>query len=182
MKRYPARPTRGIVTLATVLLALTIGPASHAATGVAPIGKVSLDADNTLSADRPLLACPVTQKPARNGSAPDPELLKLVLRCGIGEKAASKGYDGAVTVEIDSLRVGTPRPWDRLLDKNGGTPGTTVVYPVKLNYSVRTFYRSHTKVEEGWNIIYNMFVNGFGEWQYGSFETVKGPDIKSVPR
>lgn len=105
-----------------------------------------------------------------------------MLRCGIGEKPASKGYDGAVTVEIDSLRVGTSRPWDRLLDKNGGTPGKTLVHPVKVNYSVRTFYRTNTKLEDDWVVIYNFFVNGFGEWQYGSFETVKGPDIQNVPR
>jgi hypothetical protein len=146
------------------------------------VGRVTTDADGTLSADRPILDCPVEQTPARNGARPNPEVLKKVLRCGLGEKPAAKGYDGAVTIEITALQVGAPRPWDRLRDMGGGTPGKTIVYPVKVTYSEKTFYRDHTKVGDNWIRIFNFFVNGFGEWQYGSIETIKMPDNKNIPR
>lgn len=147
-----------------------------------PIGKVTVDENNTLSADRPILDCPVNQQPVRNGSAPNAEVLKKVLRCGLGEKPAEKGLDGAVTIDITALQVGASRPWDRLRDMNGGTPGRTIVYPVKVTYTEKTFYRSQTVVGENWIRIFNFFVNGFGEWQYGSVETIKRPDNKYIPR
>ena len=80
------------------------------------------------------------------------------------------------------MQVASPRPRDRLLAMNGGTPRTTVVYPVKMKYSVKTFYRSRTDVNDDWIRVYNVFVNGFGEWQFGSAENIEGPDIKNVPR
>ena len=146
------------------------------------VGKATVDGDNTLSADRPILSCPVEQKSSKNGSAPNPEVLKKVLRCRLGEKAAAKGYDGAVTIDVTALQVGARRPWDRLQDKNGGTPGSTFVYPVKVNYSSKTFYRSSTAIGDDWIVIFNFFVDGFGEWQYGSAETLKMPDNKNIPR
>ena len=146
------------------------------------VGKATVDGDNTLSADRPILSCPVEQKSSKSGSAPDPEVLKKVLRCRLGEKAAAKGYDGAVTIEVTALQVGARRPWDRLQDKNGGTPGSTFVYPVKVSYSSKTFYRSSTAIGDNWIVIFNFFVTGFGEWQYGSAETLKMPDNKNIPR
>lgn len=138
--------------------------------------------DGTVSADRPLLECPVEQTSVKNGTPPDPEVLKKVLRCQLGEKPAAKGYDGAVTIEIGALRVGAPRPWDRLRDMGGGTPGKTVVYPVRVTYTEKTFYRTRTAVADNWIYVFNFFVNGFGEWQYGSGEKIKMPDNKDIPR
>lgn len=145
-------------------------------------GKVTEDEDGTLSADRPILKCPVEQKPVKNGTAPNPELLKKVFRCQQGEKPAEKGLDGAFTIDVSALQVGSPRPWDRLRDMGGGTPGKTVVYPVKVTYTEKTFYRSRTAVGENWIYIFNFFVNSFGEWQYGSGEVIKMPDSKDIPR
>ncbi len=147
-----------------------------------PIGDVTVDENNTLSADRPILDCPVKQPQARNAARPNAELLKKVLRCRLGEKPAEKGLDGAVTIDVTAIQIGAPRPWDRLRDMGGGTPGKTIVYPVKVTYTEKTFYRGQTIVGENWVRIFNFFVNGFGEWQYGSAETIKMPDNKNIPR
>lgn len=146
------------------------------------VGKVTVDEDGTLSADRPILDCSVEQKTAKNGSAPNDELLKKILRCGLGERKSDVGSDGAITIDITALTIGAPRPWDRLRDMGGGTPGKTVVYPVKITFTEKTFYRSVTQFNENWIRIFSFFVNGFGEWQYGSAESIKKPDHKNVPR
>ena len=147
-----------------------------------PVGRATVDEFNTLSADRPILNCPTEQKPAQNGTAPNPEVLKRVLRCKLGEKAAAKGLDGARTIEVTALQIGSSRPWDRLQDRDGGTPGKTVVYPVKVTYTEKTFFRSGTKVGNNWIRVFNFFVDGFGEWNYGSANTIKMPDHTNVAR
>lgn len=170
-----ARST-GVSALAITLM-LIASPVA-----LAQYSKPTVDANNTLSADRPILPCPTPQKPAKNGAAPEVELVKKVLRCRLGEKAAPKGYDGAVTIEIGAVQIGKPRQWDRLLDTDGGVPGKTTVYPVKVTYTEKTHYRGRTEVNENWIRIFNFFVNGFDEWQYGSTQPVKSPDRTSVPR
>lgn len=145
-------------------------------------GKVTEDADGTLSADRSILKCPVEQKAVKNGTSPNQELLKKVLRCQLGEKPAPEGLDGAVTIDISAIQIGAPRKWDRLRDMGGGTPGATTVYPVKATFTEKIFYRGRTEVYADTIRIFNFFVNSFGEWQYGSADTIKRADIKSVPR
>jgi len=87
-----------------------------------PIGPVTTDENNTLSADRPVLECPVRQPRARNGARPDRELLEKVLRCYLGERPAVRGLDGAITIAVTDMTIGAPRPWDRLRDMGGGPP------------------------------------------------------------
>jgi hypothetical protein len=144
------------------------------------VGKVTVDADNTLSADRPVLECPVSQPGAKNGSRPDPELLKKIFRCDKGEARASKGSEGAVTVDVTALQIAAPRPWVYANDV-GGVPGTTI-YPVRFTYTVRTFYRTRTVVAENWVRTVNFYVNAFGEWQSGSEEPIKSPPSREIPR
>ena len=144
------------------------------------VGKVTVDEDNTLSADRPVMACPVSQPKAKNGSRPDPELLKKIVRCDKGETRASKGSDGAVTVDVTALQIATPRPWVYANDV-GGVPGTTI-YPVRVTYTVKTFYRTRTVVAENWVRTINFYVNDFGEWQSGSEEPVRSPQSRDIPR
>lgn len=144
------------------------------------VGKVTVDKDNTLSADRPVLDCPVEQTSVRNGSRPNAELLKKITRCDKGEKPASKGYDGAVTVDVTALQMAASRPW--VYDRDiGGKPGT-IIYPVRVTYTVKTFYRNRTLVEENWVRTINFYVNDFGEWQSGSEEPIKSPQLKDIPR
>lgn len=144
------------------------------------VGKATVDADNTLSADRPILQCPVQQSAVANGAKPNPELFKKIIRCRKGEKPASKGYDGAVTVDVTALQIGTPRKWEYLRDIGGG-PGV-IIYPVKATFTYKTFYRSSTKVEDNWIRIINFHVNEFGEWTTGSEESIKMGEIKNIIR
>jgi len=144
------------------------------------IGKVTVDENNTLSADRPILECPVEQTKVKNGARPNAELLKKIIRCDKGEKPAEKGFDGAVTVDVTALQIGASRPWIYSRDI-GGKPGITI-YPVKVTYTVKTFYRSRTEVNENWIRIINFYVNEFDEWQSGSEEPIKSPQLKDVPR
>ncbi len=145
-----------------------------------PIGKVTVDEDNTLSADRPIMDCPVEQPKVKNGARPNAELLKKITRCDKGEKSSSKGYDGAVTVDVTDLQIAAPRQWIYSRDI-GGKPGTTI-YPVRVTYTVKTFYRNRTVVDENWVRTINFYVNDFGEWQSGSEEPVKSPQSKDIPR
>jgi hypothetical protein len=145
-----------------------------------PIGKVTVDENNTLSADRPILDCPVEQPKVRNGVRPNAEMIKKITRCDKGEKPASKGMDGAVTVDVTAVDFGAPRQWIYSRDI-GGKPGTTI-YPVRITYTVKTFYRYRTQVEENWVRTINFYVNEFGEWQSGSEEPIKSPTTKDIPR
>lgn len=145
-----------------------------------PIGEVTTDENNTLSADRPILDCPVEQTPVKNGARPAAELLKKITRCDKGEKPASKGLDGAVTVDVTAIQIAAPRQWIYSRDI-GGKPGTTI-YPVRVTYTVKTFYRNRTVVDENWIRTINFYVNEFGEWQSGSEEPVKSPQSKDIPR
>lgn len=141
----------------------------------------SVDKDNTLSADRPIQSCPVVQPTVKNGAKPNAELIKKIIRCNKGEIAASKGYDGAVTVDVTSIQIGVPRKWSYARDSGSGSKETWV-YPVKAIYTVKTFYRKRTAVEENWIRILNFYVNAFGEWAVGSEEGVKAPVLKELTR
>lgn len=145
------------------------------------IGPVTTDQDNTLSADRPILNCPCPQPQARNGDRPDPEVLKKFVRCSKGEKAASFGLDGAVTVDISSVQIGAPRKWNPLEDSGDGRQGT-IVYPVKMTYSVKTFYRHRTDVSKDINRLLNFYVDSFGQWRSGSEENLPGGQVLRIPR
>jgi hypothetical protein len=127
------------------------------------------------------LECPITQKQVKNGSRPDPELVKKIIRCNKGEKGVEKGEEGAVKVDVTAIQIGASRPWSYSQDIGNAKPGS-VVYPVKATYTVNTIYRTATDVQANWIRILNFYVNAFGEWQIGSEEPIKSPAIKRVPR
>lgn len=131
--------------------------------------------------DEGFIECPVEQKQVKNGSRPNAELLKKIIRCAKGEKAVEKGDEGAVKVDISAILIGTSRPWSPNRDSGNGKLGT-IVYPVKATYTVTTFYRTATEVEEGWIRILNFYVNAFGEWQIGSEENFKSPKVRRIQK
>lgn len=137
------------------------------------------DGETETSTGVDFVECPVKQKQVRNGSRPDTELFKKIIRCAKGEKAVEEGDEGAVKVEISAVQIGASRPWRYSQDLGNGQAGT-VVYPVKATYTVKTFYRTATEVEEGWIRILNFYVNAFGEWQIGSEENVKSPKVRRI--
>lgn len=125
--------------------------------------------------------CPVEQKQVKNGAKPNAELVKKIIRCKKGEKAVEAGDEGADKVEISSVQIGAARPWSYSQDQGSGKVGT-LVYPVKATYTVKTFYRNATEVEESWVRILNFYVNAVGEWQIGSEETIKAGKFKRIPK
>jgi len=127
------------------------------------------------------LDCPVEQRKVKNGSGPNAELFKKIIRCSRGEKAVEKGDEGAVKVEVSAIQIGTSRPWSYSQDIGNAKPGT-VIFPVKTTYTVKTLYRKATEVQENWIRIVNFYVNAFGEWQIGSEEPVKSPKIKRLEK
>ena len=139
------------------------------------------DQDNTLSADRPFITCPVTQAKVKNGSKPNLELCKKMIQCKKGELAASKGYDGAVTVDVSIIETAPAKPWDPVWDKGSARKGT-IVYPVKASYTIKTFYRARTTVEANATSIFNFFVDDFGEWKIGFQELVKVPESSVISK
>lgn len=147
---------------------------------IVAVGNVTVDADNTVSADRRILPCPAQQSQVAKSAKPNLELFKKIVRCNKGEKSAYKGYDGAVTVDITAMQVGSPRKWQYARDI-GGRPGA-IIYPVKTTYTVKTFYRTQTEVSDNWIRIINFFVNEFGEWTTGSEESIKAGDTKHIIR
>jgi hypothetical protein len=151
-----------------------------APTTAIPVGNVTVDDENTVSADRAIMSCPVPQTPVKNGARANIELFKKLIRCRKGEKAAGRGVDGAVTVEVTSLQPGATRPWEYGRDM-GGKPGT-IIHPVKATFHYKTFYRSSTQVSQNWISIINFYVNAFGEWETGSEESIKMGDTINIPR
>ncbi len=139
----------------------------------------SKESDNLAAGD--FVACPVDQKQVNGSARPDAELFKKIARCKKGEKAVRAGDEGAVMVEIGAVQIGASRPWSYSQDRGNAKPGT-VVYPVKTTYTVKTFYRNATEVEEGAVRILNFYVNAFGEWQIGSEEPVSSAKTKRIPR
>lgn len=136
---------------------------------------------NEIPSEDDFVKCPIEQKPVKNGARPNPELLKKLVRCAKGEKSVEQGDEGAVKVEIADLVIGTSRPWSPSRDSGNGKAGT-IVYPVKATYTVTTFYRTATEVEEGWIRVLNFYVNAFGEWQIGSEENVKSPKVRRIQK
>lgn len=126
------------------------------------------------------LTCPVAQTAVAADAKPDAELFKLLIRCKKGEKPVAAGEEGAVTVDVTALQVGSPRPWTYRQDSGSGQDGT-LVYPVKATYTVRTHYRAATEVEDGSVRILNFYLDSFGEWQIGSEEPVQSPTVSRVP-
>lgn len=160
-------------------------PTKPAPTQPAP-EKTEIAADGTVGADRPILDCPIKQPQARNGASPDLELLKKVFRCQYGEKPAAPGYDGAATVDVLSMQVGRSRKWRFNAGTGGGDLGggdaDTVVWPIKIEFTNKEHYRTSTTVWEGSIRIFNFFVNSFGEWQYGSAESVKRAETRIIQK
>jgi hypothetical protein len=127
------------------------------------------------------IECPVVQNTVKNGSKPDAELFKKLIRCKKGEKSVPANDEGAVLVEIANMQIGASRLWSYRQDIGSGSTNT-IVYPVKATFTVKTLYRQATEVEEGWIRILNFYVNSFGEWQIGSEEPIQSGKFKRIQK
>ena len=119
----------------------------------------------TMTADRPILTCPVQQPRVAKTAKPNIEVIKQLIRCRRGEEPARPGMDGATTVDITSIIPGGTRPWSLVADRYPGDAGTKV-YLFKTDLVQRAHYRTRTmgtRFQETWGCQ----VDPFGEWQCG---------------
>jgi len=100
-----------------------------------------------------------------NGSKPSQQNLQTWMDRMIA-KPAQPGLDGAVTYELLSFQVGSPRKWQY---SDGGNPSdghNTTVYPVKVHFIQKTHYRTRTSVLDR-QTVFTSFKDAFGEWKFG---------------
>lgn len=128
---------------------------------------------------RPIDDCRIEQGPAKNGQKPDEALVHRLITC-LWERPASPGMDGAVTVDIASLKIGSARNWVVKSDIGPGDLDTRV-WPVASHYTRSTHYRTSTSISEA-DAVFNCFVNNFGSWQCGLGQTVRSQPLRSVDR
>jgi hypothetical protein len=86
--------------------------------------------------------------------------------------------DGAVTMDLTPLQIGTPRRWNPRTDLGGSA--RTIVYPVKTTYTQKTFYRERIVVDEHFGV-FNCSINPFGEWACGMVDNKRKGESKSIP-
>jgi hypothetical protein len=134
-------------------------------------------ADGTVLADREILDCDFKQPPARNGSAPSPELTKKLIRC-LWEKPAQPELDGAITIDISAFQMGAPRKWVPLQDLGSGKL-ETIIYPIRATWTMKTFYRTRTVVQTN-ESVFNCYVDAFNKWECGLGQRIKDGDIKEI--
>ncbi len=130
-------------------------------------------------APRPIDDCRIEQGPAQNGQKPDETLVRRLITC-LWERAANPGMDGAVTVDIGSLKIGSARNWVVKSDI-GPADLDTRVWPVATRYTRSTHYRTRTSISEA-DAVFNCFVTNFGSWQCGLGQTVRSEPLRNVDR
>lgn len=104
-------------------------------------------------------------KSTANGNKPVQQNLQAWMDQMIA-KPAQTGSDGAVTYELMSFQVGSPRKWQY---SDGGNPSdghNTTVYPVKVHFIQKTHYRTRTRILDR-QTVFTSFKDAFGEWKFG---------------
>jgi hypothetical protein len=106
-----------------------------------------VDENDTVLANREVLDCGHRDQPsARNGSPLPAEEAKILIRCARGENPSPAGGQGATTVDITQFAIGAPRRWNLRIDTGAGGTADTIVYPVRVKYTTKSFYREQNKV------------------------------------
>jgi hypothetical protein len=134
-------------------------------------------ADGTVLADREIHDCIVKQRPVKNGPPPPLELVKLLIRC-LFEQPPIPGGDGAVTIDVDRLDIGAPRPWNPDQDVGSGQR-TTLVYPVHAAWTSKTFHRTHTLVQAH-DGTFGCYVNPLGTWTCAAGRRIQDGEVKRI--
>lgn len=135
-------------------------------------------ADGTVLADREIHDCLVKQHPVKNGPPPPPALATLLIRC-LFERPAIPGGDGAVTIDVDRLDIGAPRPWNPDQDVGSGQR-TTLVYPVRAAWTRKTFYRTYTLVQ-GHDGTFSCYVTLLGTWTCEAGPRIHDGEVTRIP-
>lgn len=142
--------------------------------------KLRVDDNATVLADRELLDCKnLKAGPARNGPAPPTELAKKLIRC-LYERQADPGMDGAQTMDIAEFVPGAPHRWNLREDSGAGGTANTMVYPFRVKWNQKTFYRTYNQVETGNERVFTCYVD-VDKWYCGSAQFIKDGEKKMVP-
>ena len=127
--------------------------------------KLQVDENGTVLADRELLDCENMAHGGRNGAAPPTELLKKLIRC-LYEMPSQPGMDGATTMDVTGFSVGAARRWEIYRDIGQGN-ANTLVYPIRVAWNQKTFYRTNNEQKTGVEGMYTCFVDKTNLWQCG---------------
>jgi hypothetical protein len=136
--------------------------------------KLRVDANGTVLADRPLLACSklVQSQPAAHNGAPLPlALARTLIRC-LYEKPSVPGSDGATTMDMTQFSPGAPHRWNKNVDSGAGGTAETLVYPVRVTWNQKTFYRTYDETQKGNARVFTCYVD-VDKWFYGSAQYIK---------
>lgn len=141
--------------------------------------KLRVDDNNTVLADRELLDCKnLKAGPARNGQRPPTELIKKLIRC-LYERPADPGMDGTRTMDIVEFAPGAPHRWNFREDSGPGGTINTMVYPFRVKWNQKTFYRTYNQIETGNERVFTCYVD-VDKWYCGSAQFIKDGEKKQV--
>lgn len=151
--------------------------------GAAPTietNKLHVDANDTVLADREVLDCGhFTQPAARNGSPLPAELSQKLIRCALGEHPSLAGGQGATTVNISEFSIGAPRRWNLRIDTGAGGTVDTIVYPVRVTYTTKSFYREQNIVIADREQLFACHVD-VGKWICGPDQVLKEGEKRQI--
>jgi hypothetical protein len=138
-----------------------------------PTDKLRVDENDTVLANREVLDCGHRdQPPARNGSPLPAEEAKKLIRCALGEHPSPVGGQGATAVDISQFAIGAPRKWNLRTDTGAGGTADTIVYPVRVKYTTKSFYREQNKVTSDREQLFACHVD-VGRWICGPDQVLK---------
>jgi hypothetical protein len=138
-----------------------------------PTDKLRVDANDTVLAEREVLDCQHLEQPsARNGSPLPADLAKKLIRCAMGENPSPAGGQGATQVDISQFAIGAPRRWDLNRDTGFGGTADTIVYPVRVKFTKKTFYREQNTLITDREQLFACHVD-LGKWICGPDQVLK---------
>jgi len=138
-----------------------------------------VDDTDTVLADRDLLDCAHMKQPkARNGSPLPVELAQKLIRC-LYEKPSEQGSDGATTMDIVEFKPTASRRWILKEDRGSAATADTIVYPIRVKWDQKTFYRSYNQTQTGNERIFTCFVDG-DIWYCGSAQFIKDGEKQQI--
>ncbi|HJX82953.1 MAG TPA: hypothetical protein VJ723_01270 [Candidatus Angelobacter sp.] len=138
--------------------------------------KLRVDGNGTVLADRVLLDCDNLNHSGRNGTPLPVELAKKLIRC-LYEKPSPVGQDGATTMDINAFTPGAPHRWRLYIDQGQGA-ANTLVYPVHVQWNMKTFYRTRNVAITAKEYTFTCFADTMNLWQCG-FATGPNKEGKS---
>ena len=159
-------PWRGQPYMEYSVLPSWVRPWANATAANFPIEKLRVDDNDTVLADRALTDCENFKHNGRNGSPPPADLAKKLIRC-LYERPSPVGQDGATTMDIAAFTVGAPHRWNINEDMGQGKLDT-LVYPVRVKWNMKTFYRTRNVLTTDKEAMFTCFVDTTNLWQCGS--------------